>query len=131
MRALGREPRVLAYGEKVPRAERVARLLPMLRAPDRPTAIIAYEIDDILPVQIAALTLGMRVPEDLSLIGIHDTPIDLGGVAVTTMRIPTREMGSRAIELVRERIADPTRHLDPCALPFTRVDGVTCAPPAR
>ena len=71
MRAIGREPRVLSSGTYFPRAERHARAVSMLSGPDRPTAIIAYEIDDALPVMTAAFSMGLRLPDDLSLVGIE------------------------------------------------------------
>ena len=65
------------------------------------TALIA--LNDLMAAGVlaAAKELGRRVPEDLSVVGFDDVPFaaDLGP-ALTTVRLPLREMGERAMELL-------------------------------
>ena len=65
------------------------------------TALIA--LNDLMAAGAlaAAKEIGRRVPEDLSVIGFDDVPFaaDLSP-ALTTVRLPLREMGERAMELL-------------------------------
>jgi LacI family transcriptional regulator len=65
------------------------------------TALIA--LNDLMAAGAlaAAKEMGRRVPEDLSVIGFDDVPFaaDLSP-ALTTVRLPLREMGERAMELL-------------------------------
>lgn len=68
---------------------------------DRITALIA--LNDLMAAGAlaAAKELGRRVPEDLSVIGFDDVPFaaDLSP-ALTTVRLPLREVGERAMKLL-------------------------------
>jgi LacI family transcriptional regulator len=72
-----------------------------LLADDAVTALIA--LNDLMAAGVlaAAKELGRRVPEDLSVIGFDDLPFaaDLSP-ALTTVRLPLREMGERAMRLL-------------------------------
>ena len=62
----------------------------------------------------------MRVPEDISVVGIND--IGIGKIifpALTSVRVPFEEMGWRAAELLRARIAEPERPVENVKLPET------------
>jgi DNA-binding LacI/PurR family transcriptional regulator len=66
----------------------------------RPTAIVAST--DVLAIGIlrGALVLGIRVPEDLSVVGFDDIPMATFTVpALTTVRMPIAEMAAAAIGL--------------------------------
>ncbi len=129
MRAAGLTPQLALGGTLLPRPERVTAISALLRAPQRPTAILAYEADDALAVQTAALSAGLRLPQDLSVIGIHDRPIDITGLAITTWLIPAAALADRGVELLTAKIADPDTVLPPCALPFTHTDDSTVTAP--
>lgn len=130
MAAAGLAPRVAFAGTLLPRPERVAATIALLRRSDRPTAILTYEADDALAVQTAALTLDLRLPQDLSLIGIHDRPIDFAGQAITTWLIPAAALAEHGVALLTAKIADPDTVIPPCSLPFTHTADDTVAPPA-
>nr|WP_238419988.1 LacI family DNA-binding transcriptional regulator [Gordonia sp. 'Campus'] len=52
---------------------------------------------------------GIRVPDDVALVGYNDTPIAAGGaVPLTTIRSPMHEMGRRAVGLLMEVLAGRT-----------------------
>ncbi|WP_439029401.1 LacI family DNA-binding transcriptional regulator [Gordonia terrae] len=52
---------------------------------------------------------GIRVPDDVALVGYNDTPIAAGGaVPLTTIRSPMHEMGRQAVGLLLEVLAGRT-----------------------
>lgn len=80
-----------------------------LMGTDRPTAIatasllIAKRLCHILRKR------GVRVPEDISIIGYHDAPdADWTEPALTTVRMPSREQGAAAVEALMDLIAGGT-----------------------
>ncbi|NIK58836.1 LacI family DNA-binding transcriptional regulator [Kribbella shirazensis] len=65
---------------------------------DRPTAIFAGSDEVALGILEAARARGLRVPEDLSLVGFDDTEVArLASPPLTTVRQPLREMGAVAL----------------------------------
>ncbi|MFI6011559.1 LacI family DNA-binding transcriptional regulator [Streptomyces sp. NPDC051243] len=75
--------------------------LELLRRPDRPTAVFAGNDLQALGLYEAARELGLRVPEDLSVVGFDDLPVTrLVGPPLTTVRQPLTEMAEAAAKLV-------------------------------
>lgn len=73
----------------------------LLGRPDRPTAIFAGSDFQALGVLRAARELGLRVPEDLSVVGYDDLPvIQWIGPPLTTVRQPLQEMATTATRMV-------------------------------
>jgi DNA-binding LacI/PurR family transcriptional regulator len=71
-----------------------------MRLSPRPTAIVAST--DVLAIGIlrGALVLGIRVPEDLSVVGFDDIAMATFTVpALTTVRMPMAEMAAAAVAL--------------------------------
>jgi LacI family transcriptional regulator/LacI family repressor for deo operon, udp, cdd, tsx, nupC, and nupG len=88
----------------------------LLSLPVRPTAIFAASDVQAMGVLEAARAKGLRVPEDLAVIGFDD--IDVAEVlGLTTVRQPLRETGARGVELLVSAIdgagAEPTEELAP------------------
>jgi LacI family transcriptional regulator len=76
----------------------------LLALPDRPTAIFAAT--DLYAKQVyrAAAELGLRVPQDLSVVGYADDDFaEEMWPALTTVRQPAYEMGRKAAEIVLGR----------------------------
>ncbi|TCC36387.1 LacI family DNA-binding transcriptional regulator [Kribbella speibonae] len=70
----------------------------MLDRPDRPSAVFAGSDEVALGVLEAARSLGLRVPEDLSVVGFDDTHVArLASPPLTTVKQPLREMGAVAL----------------------------------
>lgn len=68
---------------------------------NRPTAIFASNDDAAAGVMAAAGRLGLKVPEDLSVVGFDDTPIASSvWPRLTTIRQPVSEMGYQAAKLL-------------------------------
>ncbi|MCO1658290.1 LacI family DNA-binding transcriptional regulator [Pseudonocardia humida] len=73
----------------------------LLRLPDPPTAIFAANDISAIATMDMALTLGMQVPDDLSVIGFDNIPEStLTRPMLTTVEQPIQLMGQRAIEMV-------------------------------
>lgn len=71
----------------------------------RPTAVIASNDVSALGVQDAASELGISIPGDLSLLGCDDIELaKLRRINLSTLRLPKREMGAAAAELLLRRI---------------------------
>ena len=68
----------------------------------RPTAIVCANDRAAIGVVLAAAQLGLSVPGDLSVVGYDDDENVAPCLvpALTTVRLPHREMGERAMRLV-------------------------------
>ncbi|TWD79609.1 LacI family transcriptional regulator [Kribbella amoyensis] len=84
-----------------------AAALELLRRPDRPTAILAANDRGAVGVMLAAASLGLSVPGDLSVVGYDDEQVFAAEIppGITTIALPHREMGRRATTDLLRRIA--------------------------
>ena len=72
-----------------------------LPADEAPTAVVCYNDLVALGLLRALRELGIRVPDAVSLVGFDDVNLcSYSEVPLTTMRVPKREMGQRAVELL-------------------------------
>ncbi|TDE31114.1 LacI family DNA-binding transcriptional regulator [Nonomuraea mesophila] len=70
----------------------------VLGLPRAPTAIFAASDETALGIMEAARGRGLRIPEDLSIVGFDDTQIaQMASPPLTTVRQPLREMGGVAL----------------------------------
>ncbi len=82
----------------------------LLTAPDRPTAVVCYNDLVALGALSAARDLGLRVPEDVSLVGYDNTQVaQLRSIGLTTVDNSSFRLGSRAATLLVERVDAPWR----------------------
>ncbi|MEV1001714.1 substrate-binding domain-containing protein, partial [Nonomuraea sp. NPDC050202] len=104
----------------------------LLRLPDPPTAIFATNDGQAIGVYHAAHQLGLRIPDDLSVIGFDDLPSIRWTIPpLTTIRQPLTDMAAAATTMLLT-----LAHGDP--LPQSRVELATelvvrqsTAPPKR
>jgi LacI family transcriptional regulator len=96
------------YYEENPYGRREAResAKKMLTLPERPTAIFASSDVQAVGVLEAARELGLRVPQDLSVVGYDDVEI-AEILGLTTMRQMLFESGQRGVELLLETLEKP------------------------
>jgi DNA-binding LacI/PurR family transcriptional regulator len=105
-------------GTRLPHVARAvaAELLSMA---ERPTAIFAASDTQALGALDAARSLGIRVPEELSVIGFDDIEV-AGLVGLTTVRQPLLQSGRRGAGLLLEALSgltvEPLRELLPLEL---------------
>ncbi|WP_283138439.1 LacI family DNA-binding transcriptional regulator [Rhizohabitans arisaemae] len=87
---------------------------------DGATAFVVHDAVEALRVQDILTGLGVRVPQDCSLAALNDPPDDTPtSLELTCFRIPRREMGTEAVNLLMERLergpeADPRSVTLPC-----------------
>lgn len=82
-----------------------------------PTAIFAATDLQAIGVLEAAAARGLRVPQDLAVVGYND--VELAAFAgLTTVRLPTQEMGRLAVKLLLDLIEGR-----PCDSPHTLLQG--------
>jgi LacI family transcriptional regulator len=104
----------------------------LLSLPDPPTAIFAFNDNIAIGAVQAAHARGLRVPEDLSVVGFDDVEhATIVSPALTTVRQPLAEMGRTAVSLLMrllERQRFETLHVE---LATRLVVRESTAPPSR
>lgn len=88
-----------------------ADVRPLLARADRPRAIFAATDEQALAVLHAAAILGVRVPDELAVAGVDGIrEAVLGGIRLTTVRLPLDEFARRALDLLDDPAdGGPTR----------------------
>ena len=83
--------------------------LGLLRQPDRPTALFCFSDRVAMGAYQAATALGLRIPEDVSIVGIDNLEIiaDALWPGLTTVALPHYEMGSWAVHRILDDIEHP------------------------
>lgn len=80
-----------------------AQAIELLQLPKRPTAIFAGSDLQAMGVYEAARQLGLRIPEDVSVVGFDDVQTSAYlGPALTTVRQPLQDMACAATQLILE-----------------------------
>ncbi|RRR98084.1 LacI family DNA-binding transcriptional regulator [Glycomyces terrestris] len=93
--------------------------LDLLRLDEPPTAVFACNDSSAVGVYHAAAQLGVRIPEDLSVVGFDDLPMAKWMIPpLTTVRQPLKEMGAAAARMI-------VRLAEGGALPQQRVELAT------
>lgn len=105
----------------------------LLLQPERPTAIFTSNDVMALAAIQEATALGLKVPEDISLLGMDDIePAAMSTPALTTIGKDKRELGRRAAELLlarlNQKVPTPPQHI---SVPCTLVERQTVAPPSE
>ncbi len=110
---------------------RVEAALQLLDRPDRPTAVVAYGVIESFAVVRAALMLGLRIPEELSLIHFHSHLDDRRSLPIHTVSNVMQQVGEGAVPMLLEKIQNPDQPLPSRAVPEVLLEGATCMPPHR
>jgi len=80
----------------------------LMKHDPRPTAIFAANNFLAIGTQHAVEELGLRVPEDVALVGLDDLPAEMVTFPFLTVAAqPAEEMGRRAVGLLIRRIREP------------------------
>jgi DNA-binding LacI/PurR family transcriptional regulator len=137
MRAAGLTPRRAMLSENPASYEQVLAdrraedAAVLLSGPERPTAVVAYELDEALAICYAAARLGLSVPRDLSVVMFHFGGITVAPIPLTTVELSIWEVGRQAADLLVSKIAEPEQNFPARAVSVNLFQGGTCAPPSR
>lgn len=83
----------------------------------RPTALLAGNSLMTMGALTAIHSMGLRIPDDVALIGYDDMPwAQVVDPPLTVVRQPAHAIGRRAMELLLRRVADPAREAQLVAL---------------
>ncbi|WP_052397271.1 LacI family DNA-binding transcriptional regulator [Streptomyces sp. NRRL F-5123] len=98
------DPELVRYGDFT-NEPAYRHALDLLRLPDRPTAVFAGSDQQALSTYRAAATLGLRVPDDVSVVGFDDLAFaDWVTPRLTTVRTPLADMAALAAGMVLQLI---------------------------
>ncbi len=95
-----------------------------------PTCILASNDMNAIALIQGLSERGIRVPEDVSVIGLDDIALaDIQAINLTTIRLEKRDMGSAAANLLLQRINNPEVEIQTVIHPTRLVIRGTTAPP--
>jgi DNA-binding LacI/PurR family transcriptional regulator len=99
----------------------------LLRLPDPPTAIFAANDVSAFGVMDAVRDAGLRIPDDMSVVGFDDIPdAQWTNPPLTTVRQPMRDMGRQATRMLLGTIDEPDRNPERIELPTELIVRSTC-----
>lgn len=105
----------------------------LLAGAERPTGFVCANDRVAVGVLLAATALGLSVPGDVSLVG-YDDDVNVAPTLVpglTTIALPHREMGQRAMDALLQRLAGERLEPERVAVEATLVRRESVASPAR
>jgi LacI family transcriptional regulator len=125
------DSRLLRVGGYEPEIAREPAL-ELLREPNRPTAVFAAnDLSAISVIEVAA-ELGLRVPEDLSVVGFDDIPEAARlEPPLTTVQQSLHQMGAVGMTMLLDLLAGRTPRHSRVVLPTRLLVRATTAPPPR
>jgi LacI family transcriptional regulator len=134
MKAAGLSPRPYLTDSRIKESThlRIAHARTILAQSDRPTAFVTYSATSAGPLGIAALTLGLNVPDDLSIVSNDDNTSAPFGPALTTAIVPQQAIGEIAAGMLQEIIDQqaPSAAVHATVPPVPEVQPVPEVPPA-
>jgi DNA-binding LacI/PurR family transcriptional regulator len=107
------EPLLSSAGADPDPNTRVPHLPEVVRA-TAATAVLAHSDVDALNMVQHLHAAGLHVPDDISVVAYDDVVAGLGGLELTTVAPPKREIGREAIDLLLDRVerGGPVRHVE-------------------
>lgn len=104
----------------------------ILELSDRPTAVFASSDDMAMEIVGFFMENGLKVPEDISVVGFDDDPVCLyGPVALTTIRQPLKEMAQMAVKELYLKMKESERPVNRILLSADLVIRDSAKPPAH
>jgi LacI family transcriptional regulator len=125
------EPRLLRTGDFTIAGGRRA-MAEILVGDPRPTAVFAVDDETAVGAMQAIQEAGLRVPADVSVVGMDDIPLAAAvRPGLTTVRIDVEELGRRATERLLQAIDDADPEPGRLVLPTRLVVRDSAAPPPQ
>ena len=109
---------------------RVQMAQELLSRPDRPTAIVTYEIAEAMAFVHASAILGLRIPQDISLVTFHWGIDARLCIPITTVTNAMRLVGREAVHMLIDKLHSGDQLLKTRAVPVTLIPGATSGPAA-
>lgn len=104
----------------------------ILESAIKPTAVLASSDDMAMEIVSVFTEGGLKVSEDMSVVGFDDDPVCLyGPVALTTVRQPIKEMAQAAVKELYLRMQDADRQINRIILPTELVIRDSTCPPKK
>lgn len=113
----------VAYAENISCEAGSAALRELLAQPEPPDAV--FTVSDVLAVGVihAALEAGLRVPDDLAVVGFDGISFTSSlNPPLTTIEQPMNRMGERSVQLLLDRIRQPHTAVVHEVLPWKRIE---------
>jgi LacI family transcriptional regulator len=108
-------------------AEAAAAAAALLDAPEAPSAVVASNNTMLRGVLLAARERGLAVGSDLAVVGYDEVDwAEFLDPPLTTMATPITELGSRSVEMLLTRIAEPGAEPHTVRLPTKLVHRRSC-----
>jgi LacI family transcriptional regulator len=127
----GLQPQVLSHERYIEQHEHIDACRALLSGPNRPTAVIAYSEPQVLSLLVAARSLELEIPRDLSIVVFAPIGTFMGGYDLSLAAVPTSEMGHRAVRMLLRKLAAPAVPCAPEPIPFGIAAGSSVvAPPS-
>lgn len=93
------------------------------------TAILAHNDESAIGVMQVLANAGIRVPEDVSVVGFDGTEVsDLCTPRLTTVKVPLMEMGERAVKVLLQQAREGAGLLEKIVLPVQLKLGDSAVP---
>ena len=103
-----------------------------LSQPEKPTAVFACSDDMALEAIAVIMEKGLKVPDDISVIGFDDNPACLyGPIALTTIKQPLFEMAEESVRLLGNIISEKSNSKAQRVLPPDLVIRDSCSAPFK
>ncbi len=109
--------------------ERAEHLEQRLKVRNRPTAVICYSDSDAAKALFAACRLGLRIPEDLSLLTFSRQGSWPHGQQMTRFASPEPQMGRALVEMLLQKIENPQKKPRARVLAYQLIEGQSVAAP--
>lgn len=121
----GLESNEITPSPRVSEEHRQELLQDILQSEAPPDALLCYGSGDACPAYAAALRLGIRVPEQLSIVAFSDELLTELGETMTTLVVPVKEMGRKAVGELFAKLDHPAQERRSVAMPVALIRGKT------
>jgi len=107
------------------------RLLALrLRDADRPDAIFVLQDMSVPNVIRVVLQAGLRVPDDVAIVGFdNDVPVQIGNKGLTTIAPNVLAVAEGCLQMVKHRLANPVAPYERLSLPVELIVRGSCGAP--
>lgn len=124
MQQAGLEPK--SYVKEKPSSEIAQVAKTFLEGEQAPTAVIGYTDRDFFAFREAAVSMGLRIPQDLSLVTFRpEVPLQHIDIKATTVALQETMVGEKATEMLINKINNPGQEYDPEVVSSRLIPGNT------